>query len=268
MTRSDSQDLSRYPPSTQKLMDTLFKSKVDKDTAETLTEGGVDLGSIEAVILSHAHMDHVGDIWTFPDNVALIVGPGTLAKSLPAYPENQKAMILSKQLPVNERSVFEVLNPDDKEGVKRGLDKSSPIGSYARAVDYFGDGSFYLCDAPGHYSGHMVGLARTTKDTFIVMGGDTCHDRCLYHPPSQGLRPKIAFFPSIAGSGFGTMHGDVATAYESIGRIERMDQQENIMVILAHEGELLNVVDFYPKTANDWKKKGWKESANKMTSRM
>ena len=48
------------------------------------------------------------------------------------------------------------------------------IGQFA-AFDFFGDGSFYLLDTPGHAIGHMCGLARTTTTTFAFLGGDICH---------------------------------------------------------------------------------------------
>ncbi|CZR60793.1 uncharacterized protein PAC_10689 [Phialocephala subalpina] len=41
--------------------------------------------------------------------------------------------------------------------------------------DYFGDRSFYLLDVPGHATGHMCGLVRTTRTTFVLLGADTCH---------------------------------------------------------------------------------------------
>lgn len=53
-------------------------------------------------------------------------------------------------------------------------------GLWPRTHDFFGDGSFYLLDAPGHLLGHMMGLARTAQDEYIVMGGDACHDPLLF----------------------------------------------------------------------------------------
>lgn len=43
-----------------------------------------------------------------------------------------------------------------------------------RCSRLFGDGSFYLLEAPGHATGHMCGLARTTADPplFVFMGAD------------------------------------------------------------------------------------------------
>jgi len=48
------------------------------------------------------------------------------------------------------------------------------IGKF-NAFDYFGDGSFYLLDVPGHAIGHMCGLVRTTSTSFILLGADSCH---------------------------------------------------------------------------------------------
>ena len=54
-------------------------------------------------------------------------------------------------------------------------DSSLCIGEFA-AMDFFGDGSFYLLDTPGHTLGHMCGLARTTPTTFILTGGEVLLD--------------------------------------------------------------------------------------------
>src|SRR5687768_10801423 len=50
--------------------------------------------------------------------------------------------------------------------------------------DYFGDGSFYLLNTPGHAIGHLGGLARTSSnpDTFIFMGADLCHHPGVMRP--------------------------------------------------------------------------------------
>lgn len=55
------------------------------------------------------------------------------------------------------------------------------IGRF-KAHDYFGDGSFYLLDVPGHALGHMCGLVRTTPTTFLLLGADTCHTAGCFRP--------------------------------------------------------------------------------------
>jgi glyoxylase-like metal-dependent hydrolase (beta-lactamase superfamily II) len=79
-----------------------------------------------------------------------------------------------------------------------------------KAVDFFGDGSFYLLDTPGHAVGHVCGLARTTcskdtdtdadKDTFIFMGGDICHHGGELRPSTYVPLPQELF------SGLSSVH--------------------------------------------------------------
>jgi hypothetical protein len=57
-------------------------------------------------------------------------------------------------------------------------------------VDYFGDGSFYLLDSPGHLLGHICGLARTTNDSFILMSGDMAHHAGEYRPTEYRPLPR------------------------------------------------------------------------------
>lgn len=48
-------------------------------------------------------------------------------------------------------------------------------------------------------------------------------------------------------------------AQQSVDKLEEFDADENVLVCLAHDGGLLDVVDFFPHgTLNDWKAKGWK----------
>lgn len=119
---------------------------------------------------SHCHADHTGDPSTFPPCVDLIFGPGAPAARLPGYPTNQKSSLFEADY--QGRKLVEITQ--DKFDLQ--------IGEF-RAFDYFGDGSFYLLDVPGHDIGHVCGLARTTAngtqtsedDSFVLMGADTCH---------------------------------------------------------------------------------------------
>ena len=74
---------------------------------------------------------------TFPPSTKIIVGPGTKELLLPGYPAQQDALILESDY--EGREIFEI--DFENEG---GLS----IGGF-RAVDFFGDGSFYLLDTPG-----------------------------------------------------------------------------------------------------------------------
>ncbi len=111
-----------------------------RDVPEILQENGVSLESVEAVIWSHWHWDHVGDTSRLPNSVRLIVGPAFKQAMLAGYPQNPKSPILESGY-----SGREILELTDFVGLVGGLE----------AYDYFGDGSFYLLSTPGHAVGHL-----------------------------------------------------------------------------------------------------------------
>ncbi|KAI2465743.1 beta-lactamase-like protein [Annulohypoxylon bovei var. microspora] len=251
---------------------------VPKHIREILDENGVDTKNLEAVVWSHAHLDHTGDPTTFEPSTKLIVGPGVTTKIFPGYPANPKSRFLLEA----DYAGREVQELDfEKSAIK--------IGKFP-AIDYFGDGSFYFLDSPGHCIGHICGLARVTSnpDSFILMGGDIIHHGGElrphhYHPLPDHISPHpfnpVAPTPcpgemfekilrdgkeqpfyvpsSTSPNGQPTVHEDVAEAIESIKKLQEVDAYDNILVVPAHEHYILDVVDFFPKLANDFMKKGW-----------
>ncbi|KAJ9606672.1 hypothetical protein H2200_008680 [Cladophialophora chaetospira] len=157
------------------------------------------------------------------------------------------------------------------------------IGSFS-AFDFFGDGSFYLLDTPGHAVGHLAGLARTTKnpDSFILMGGDLCHHGgeirpSRFMPIPQEIFPHPfeikssspcpgAIFESLKGRQncgetgsffYPTIGLDIPEAISTIRKTQVADCRDDIFFVYAHDKSLRGVVDFFPKSANEWKQKGW-----------
>lgn len=147
------------------------------------------------------------------------------------------------------------------------------IGGF-KAHDFFGDGSFYLLDSPGHAVGHLSGLARTTTnpDTFIFMGADCAHHGgalrpspympippCLgahkYHALNEargGRKPDEPFFDP-------GLFNDLEQAKQTVKHAQVADKQDNVFFAFAHDSTLVGLVDTFPKKANEWKAKGWKE---------
>lgn len=136
---------------------------VEKSVREILEENGFDATKLEAVVWSHWHFDHIGNVSEFEKSTALIVGPGFEKNLLPAYPTNPDSALLE--------SDFEGRNL-----VELQMSSDLWIGEM-EAVDYFGDGSLYFLNSPGHAHGHICALARVTADppSFILMGGDSYH---------------------------------------------------------------------------------------------
>lgn len=254
--------------------------EVEKNVAEILQENGVDVagGAIEGVVWSHWHYDHIGDPSTFPGSTALIVGHGLKEALLPPYPENENSPLLETDFAGRD---LKIIDFDNQPTVQ--------IGRF-RAVDYFNDGSFYLLDAPGHAIGHMCGLARVTstqdgdsEDTFIFMGGDAAHHGAEFRPTEYLPLPKsiaptpyAAKYPSVCpGHIFEAIHPlkkgtepyyhisdgipfNTEQARETCGFMQEFDAAENVFVMIAHDGSLLDErvgIEWFPRgTLRSWKK--------------
>jgi len=211
-----------------------------------------------------------------------MVGPGFKEALLPGYPANEHSAI--QQSDYEGRELIQV-NFEEEGGLK--------IGQF-NALDYFGDGSFYLLDAPGHTIGHLCGLARTStasipgeKDTFLFMGGDSCHHGGMMRP-TEYLPIPSSIFPSpfklgpdtpCPGSIFEQLqasrgrtseepffgiqeagaYADPPKARRTLEKVQEADASDDVFVVVAHDDSLMDIVDFFPNSANEWKAKGWGE---------
>lgn len=59
------------------------------------------------------------------------------------------------------------------------------------------------------------------------------------------------------------MDEDPLVNTQNVGRLTRLSAEDNIMVILAHEGEVEAVLPTWPRDLGDWKVNGWKEEKEK-----
>lgn len=279
-----------------------YRIEVEKGVREILEEREGGTSNIEAVVWSHWHFDHIGDPSTFDPATALIVGPGFKENLLPGYPANPASTILEADYAGRELRELDFAH------------SNITIGRFA-ALDYFGDGSFYFLDAPGHAVGHICGFARvkttTTaasdgqEDSFVFLGGDAAHHGGEFRPsvylplpesisphpftttgkedekdnawppffcpgslfdaspPADSTSPKSEdqgrvrtqpfYKPSTK---FGIQH-DAEEAERTIAKLQEVDVMDNVLVVLAHDESLLDVVDLHPAQANDFVEKGW-----------
>ena len=142
--------------------------KVTNDVLDILAEGNVDINNIEALVLSHWHFDHCGAPSKLSKSTKMIVGPKFRETFLPGYPSKEDSPF--HEADFKDREVIEVPFSDDIK-----------IGRF-QTYDYFGDGSFYILNVPGHAVGHISALVRTTPETFVFLGGDVCHFNGVIRP--------------------------------------------------------------------------------------
>lgn len=278
---------TKYPPETLELMQEIgMQYHVDRELTDVLDEhGAISPSDIDAVIFSHHHDDHTGDTSKFP-SAKIIVGPGYKEEYLPGYPIDPESIDTTSDL-YEGREVVELdfSNPGDS--------KVCSIGGF-QAYDYFSDGSFYLLSTPGHTLGHLSALARTTvsngkdgeSNTYMFLGGDIVSSNGVFRPsaghplpdqvptiehgfcPSEMLARLHRHYPSDRSKTRTTPFCDVAgeedrdESQRNTDKLSVFDDEEDIFIVWAHDLHLRGVIEFFPASANEWKKKGWKEKAH------
>ncbi|OQV00217.1 hypothetical protein CLAIMM_05745 [Cladophialophora immunda] len=264
--RKDWQNMT--PAIVKRIKECGYQPSSEKDVSEVLGEGGIDKDNINAVIWSHAHWDHTGDVSTFGPRTDLVVGRGFKDHFL-GGDENSALGGISK-------SDYEGRNLREITFQEAGVVQ---IGQFS-ASDYFGDGSLYLLDTPGHCVGHLCALVRTTTspDTFLFLGGDAAHHCGEFRPSTYQALPEqvvieiqqqqVPFCPCSWYEDLQVSRGrdpkgplwqpaighDMDKVLETIRGMQEFDGDENIFVILAHDAALrVTNVPFFPECLNDWK---------------
>jgi hypothetical protein len=119
------------------------------------------------------------------------------------------------------------------------LDDGTPqwrlLGHFPHALDIFGDGSFYIINAPGHVQGHVNSLARIGPPCFVLLGSDSCHFPSLLEGTCT-----IAKFPQ-ADDSMKSVHVDDDATATHIANMRSMVRAAgdgfSFEVVLAHDLE-------------------------------
>ena len=207
---------------------------------DLLGRGHVQPSQISTVVFSHLHFDHVGDPTKF-SHATFITGPGSSEATKPGYPKDEKSPFLSA-----------IIDHDKYRELSLKTDTWVALGPFERAYDYFGDGSFFLVDAPGHMAGHLGALAQVNEGEWVFMGGDCCHHRALL----IGARPVSV---TVGPNGTSSFHKDPPTAISTIEKIRLLEREGNVFVALAHDAMLEERMPLYPDSLKNWKTAAWKK---------
>jgi glyoxylase-like metal-dependent hydrolase (beta-lactamase superfamily II) len=227
-------------PRIQDRLSTLIKSSVPADFADSLARHGIDPARDALdVVLSHLHYDHAGDPRRLGPRARLVVGPGALPSSSSSpsasaahdpleqfHPDGLPARTLV-QMPADE---------DESDGLLKMTWR--PVGPFPRAADWFGNGSLFVVDAPGHLPGHVNLLCRTAGDGWVCLAADSCHDvrildgvaeTAVYDDPERPGKTRSA-------------HADLEAAEVHLERLRAL-RGMGVEVILAHDQTW---IDRYP----------------------
>ncbi|EJT98780.1 Metallo-hydrolase/oxidoreductase [Dacryopinax primogenitus] len=239
-----------YPREVMLMARDMWAADAHAETAELLKQGGVDPESVDTIVFSHFHWDHTGNISHFP-RASLVGGPGTLGGGETGGFRGD----LVEQIEAAGRKT----SPIDFD-----RDKTEKVGSFDKCFDLLGDGSVWVVQTAGHTMGHVSLLVRTSSgpDSWILLGGDTAHHPALLCPCSQHTI-STDFRPPSEPDTVRTMHLVPQQAWNSILRTRRMEKEDNVMVVVAHdylywrEWEKKGLI--WPgRGLGEWKKEGLK----------
>jgi glyoxylase-like metal-dependent hydrolase (beta-lactamase superfamily II) len=225
-------DFKKYTEAQQHHIAQRQPTSTSPDVAESLRKGGVEPGEVGVVVLSHVHWDHIGTPDDFP-NAKFVVGSGTLDLLANGggylYP---KELFNHDELPFDRTYELPPVDPDSNTAAKQQTEHKweKLPGFDLNIVDYFGDGSVFIVDAPGHLFGHVNLLARVGEGRWVYLGGDCCHVRIL-----KGEK-GVAMYSDGCG-GLRSVHVDTEAAKGTIGRIGKlMKEVDGLEVVVAHDG--------------------------------
>ncbi|KAF2475333.1 Metallo-hydrolase/oxidoreductase [Lindgomyces ingoldianus] len=236
-------DFSGYRDAQQHHITQRQPTIVSPDVAESLRKGGLSPEEIDTIILSHVHWDHVGTPLDFTQ-AEFVVGSGTIHLLAHGggylYPAN---IFNPDELPKDRTKELPPVRASDlqKAFENQTQHKWKPLAAFPAVVDFFGDGSVYVVDAPGHLFGHINLLARTGPKKWVYLGGDCCHD-----PRILKGEKGIAMYDDGRGR-LRSVHVDTDEAAATIKRIAKLLKagkvkeegggEVEVEVVVAHDKE-------------------------------
>ncbi|KAK6384366.1 hypothetical protein LTS17_001929 [Exophiala oligosperma] len=245
-------DLTLYPPRIIDVQHKVFQTQPGTSTAAEDTQSlNHDPSEVKYIIASHAHWDHIFPADSLFPNATVLCGAGTLSWATPSYPSDPDSTFDGRiwdtttaatdgrqghaRLPVRELS-SPATSPEEWK----------PLGPFDHALDFFGDGSFHLIDAPGHCAGNLAALARTRNAAgelrYCFLGGD------CFHSPLFMQYPDAPFGKGVKVTPTDTFHEDEAGARKVIRQTAELKREEGTraLIWIAHCETLEGLFEFTP----------------------
>lgn len=118
-------------------------------------------------LCSHAHWDHCRPIGNDFPNAKPLFGPGTSEYCAPGHLEDPTS--------IWDGRIFDSVKATD-----HATELTGPwvqFGPFNKAMDFFGTGSLWIIQAPGHMPGNLAAAVKVSTGDWILLGSDGCHSR-------------------------------------------------------------------------------------------
>jgi hypothetical protein len=170
----------------------------------------------------------------------VICGAGTLEWAKRAWPTDPDSTFDGRiwDPKISELPITELPSPASAP------EKFQPLGPFAHAYDFFGDGSFFLVDAPGHCEGNLAGLARIRtkagRTKWAFLGGD------CFHSVLFAQYPEAPFGKGVKVTSTDSYHEDEEGARDFIRRTAKLKRREgnDALIWIAHTDTLEGIWEF------------------------
>ncbi|KAI9053698.1 hypothetical protein LZ554_002651 [Drepanopeziza brunnea f. sp. 'monogermtubi'] len=211
------QDLTIYPPVVQKLLKSVDGVGPRKSLAEQLEKRGIGAHQIDSVLFRPIDAE-------FPAACGYF-GPGTEEHCAPGHLSSPEA---------NATVQWDGQFFDPVRRTQRWEELRGPwvrFGPFDKAMDFFGNGSLWIVQAPGHMPGNLCAVAHVDGDQWVLLGSDCCHSRRLL----DGLEDFGSWH--LPDGCRASLQADEDAARDTIRRIRIIEADLHCHVALAHDEE-------------------------------
>jgi glyoxylase-like metal-dependent hydrolase (beta-lactamase superfamily II) len=185
--------------------------------AAQLKAQGYKLQSLAAVVLTHAHWDHVSGLDSLP-NTAILVPTSEHA----FIQQDNAAAALAQQLSADRLVSYDFVD--------------KPYLGFARQFDVWGDGSVVLVPAPGHTPGSVLVFLTLPSGQRLALLGDLVWQL-------DGIR-QLAEKPWLVRQLIGE---DTEAERDAIGHVAAIAKKfPQIMLLPAHDAQAMGSLPVFP----------------------
>ncbi|KAJ7119576.1 hypothetical protein C8R44DRAFT_877996 [Mycena epipterygia] len=245
--------LVEHPKTRKRLMFDLGMRKDPLNFVPSIANGGIPLASIDTVIWSHSHSDHIGDMSKSPNTAGLVIAPDT---DTSIFPDSPTASLQASDFPKHNVTKIDFA----ASRLQTHLLGLKPLIILVMGV------SISLT----HPVPHICPCARYTELVRFSRRRCITSDRFARvlssrstPPPSPKSHKRVFDTHSRTQQLFAvsdlpdSFYVDPITAQVSL---EKLDADPDFFVVISHDSSLVSSLPYFPASLNGWKASRLKET--------